>query len=1168
MHAECRKHGLRSKSHGKGANRAVTVFKPKGQSRAAGPFDLPLSAASRAALAAHFEQHPPSAAEVAAAEAAAVPGSEGGREAAAAAAAPSPSKRGGGGSPPTTGAAAFSPDVVASRLASTRARQAEPSRADVAAARAALPIAAFRDEIVSASSTHQVILIAGETGCGKTTQVPQYLLDASWSQGRGARVVCTQPRRLSATSVADRVASERGERPGDNVGYAVRLESKGGPDASLMFCTNGVLLRQLTHGGGLAGVTHVVCDEIHERDRFADFLLILLRDLLPTNPGVRLILMSATLHVDLFSSYFGGCPVINVPGRTHPVTSFYLEDALALVGWTAHHTATHGGGGGGGGARAHPPTALPPGADPAAAAALQAAIFDAFVGGSDDAFYTLLEATGAGEGGEANPLVNVAHGQTGATALHAAAGKGRLDDVATLLVNGADARAGARDGSTPADWARRFGHAAVAEFLDTHVAAASDLDVGAAAAEALAAYQASVDADDVDLGLIEALLAYVCGEGRFAAGGADGAGGGGASAFLGAVLVFLPGWDEIARLKDRLDASPSFGGGRYTVLPLHSLVPPADQRRVFARPPPGVRKIVLSTNIAETALTIEDVVVVINSGRAKEKAYDPYTGVSTLQAGWAPRAAERQRAGRAGRVRPGVAFHLYSKARAASLPEFAAPELQRSPLDELCLQVKLLSERGVDAASSVATFLALAPEAPPAAAVDNALRLLEAIGALTADERLTTLGRHLAALPLPPAVGKLILYGVLYSCLHPILTIASFLAYRDPWVLPVDPGARWAATAAKAALSARGGGASDHLAAAAAYDGWVAARSAGGAGAGARYTREHYVSPGTLAMVDGMRSQLAGELKARRLAPSVAAASHAVRDAGLVRSVLAAGLYPCVGRVLPSVTEGGARKGAAIATRTDDKVRVHQASVNSSLSAPFPPTSGYAPAPLVAYDEITRSEATLVVRQTTAVNAHAVLLTAERVTRAPPTPPREMTEDADDDDDDDDDEDDGVPVLIVDGWLPLRVPPGADGPLLALRARLDTCFADTVVGRALSPAQTGALTCAASIFSAEAAGGGGGGALAPPPPPHYQQQRGGGRGGGGRGFYGGDRGQPHHHGGDHRPPARDGHGHLHQPMGGGGGHAHHQGRGGGRGYRGDRGGGGRGRGPSGGGGRP
>lgn len=345
----------------------------------------------------------------------------------------------------------------------------------------------------------------------KTSKVPQYLLDDAWqgSEGeengsppRGARIVCTQPRRISAISVAERVAQERGEgRCGRSVGYAVRLESVGSENTSLMFCTNGVLLRQITHGAGLEGVTHVVCDEIHERDRFADFLLILLRELLPRHPTVRVVLMSATLHVDLFSAYFGGCPVVRVPGRTHPVTNLYLEDALSLVGYSEHVREAKkrrggsgggggaGGGGGGGnggtnGGAASPSSSSHRSADSLAALErlrstpagleVQAAIFDAFVNGSDDAFFRLLDLTGAAvaddgaaAGGGAGGLIDVSHAETGATALMAAAGKGRLDDVAALLCNGADPRLASRDGSTAAGWARRFGHSDVAEYLDT-----------------------------------------------------------------------------------------------------------------------------------------------------------------------------------------------------------------------------------------------------------------------------------------------------------------------------------------------------------------------------------------------------------------------------------------------------------------------------------------------------------------------------------------------------------------------------------------------------------------------------------------------------------------------------------------------------------------------------
>lgn len=203
-------------------------------------------------------------------------------------------------------------------------------------------------QIIEAIARHQVILIAGETGCGKTTQVPQYILEVEWAAGRSPRIVCSQPRRISATSVAARIAAERGEdRPGTTVGYRIRLDSVGGPATSLRFVTTGVLLKMMTRAdggddrgssahaaaapGGLAGVTHVVVDEVHERDKFADFALVLLRDVLPARPDLRVVLMSATLQMDLFSGYFGGCPTIEVPGFTHPVRDYFLEDVLRLM---------------------------------------------------------------------------------------------------------------------------------------------------------------------------------------------------------------------------------------------------------------------------------------------------------------------------------------------------------------------------------------------------------------------------------------------------------------------------------------------------------------------------------------------------------------------------------------------------------------------------------------------------------------------------------------------------------------------------------------------------------------------------------------------------------------------------------------------------------------------
>jgi len=240
---------------------------------------------------------------------------------------------------------AETPEALRARAVEHSARSTgDEKRRQVTAGRASLPIAQFKQPILDAVAAAQVVLVAGETGCGKTTQVPQFLLDEAWAAGRSCRMICTQPRRISAMTVADRVAFERGEKVGDgSVGYQIRLESKGSAATPVMFCTNGILLRKLSSKQAheeLATLTHIIIDEIHERDRFADFMLVILKDVLPHHPHLRLILMSATLNEHIFAQYFDGCPVIHVPGFMHPVEEHYLEDVLGLLGYVDRVAST------------------------------------------------------------------------------------------------------------------------------------------------------------------------------------------------------------------------------------------------------------------------------------------------------------------------------------------------------------------------------------------------------------------------------------------------------------------------------------------------------------------------------------------------------------------------------------------------------------------------------------------------------------------------------------------------------------------------------------------------------------------------------------------------------------------------------------------------------------
>ncbi|EMS48785.1 putative ATP-dependent RNA helicase YTHDC2 [Triticum urartu] len=770
--------------------------------------------------------------------------------------------------------------------------------------RSKLPIASFKDHISSTLENHQVVLISGETGCGKTTQVPQYILDHVWGKGESCKIICTQPRRISAMSVAERISVERGETVGDTVGYKIRLESKGGKNSSIIFCTNGVLLRVLigrvTNSSNrqraaddvIMGITHIIVDEIHERDRFSDFMLAILRDLLPMYPHLHLVLMSATIDAERFSQYFNGCPVIRVPGHTYPVKTFYLEDVLSILQSVGDNHLN--------------PETNDLGLDSVLTDDYKSSMDEAIsMALASDEFDLLIELISI----EQNPeIFNYQHSETGVTPLMVFARKGQLGDVCMLLSFGVDCSARDHDGKSALDWAQQENQVEAYEVIKKH------MDCSPAKLpeenELLKKYLATINPEHIDTVLIERLLRKICTDSN-----------------EGAILVFLPGWEDINQTRERLLASSFRDSSKFLVLSLHSMIPSSEQKKVFKRAPAGVRKIILSTNIAETAVTIDDIVFVLDSGRMKEKSYDPYNNVSTLHTSWVSRANARQREGRAGRCQPGICYHLYSRFRAASLPEFQIPEIKRMPIEELCLQVKLL-----DPNSKIADFLKKTLDPPVTETVKNAITVLQDLGALTQNEQLTDLGEKLGSLPVHPSTSKMLLFGILMNCLDPALTLACAADYRDPFVLPMAPDERKRAAAAKVELASLYGGYSDQLAVVAAFDCW------------------------TLIMFkfDGFLATLVG----------------------IISAVLVAGAYPMVGRLLPP--RKNARR-AVVETASGAKVRLHPHSSNFNLS--FNKSSGN---PLMVFDEITRGDGGMYVKNCSVVGSYPLLLLATEIAVAPP----------------------------------------------------------------------------------------------------------------------------------------------------------------------------------------
>ncbi|XP_015074293.1 DExH-box ATP-dependent RNA helicase DExH5, mitochondrial isoform X1 [Solanum pennellii] len=669
--------------------------------------------------------------------------------------------------------------------------------------RCSLPAYKEKDAILSAISQNQVVIVSGETGCGKTTQIPQFILESEIEYIRGdmCSIICTQPRRISVMAVSERVAAERGELLGETVGYKVRLEGVKGRDTHLLFCTTGILLRRLLVDRNLKGITHVIVDEIHERGMNEDFLLIVLKDLLPRRPELRLILMSATLDAELFSSYFDGAPLVHIPGFTYPVHTHFLENILEMSGY-----------------RLTPDNQI------------------------DD------------------------YGQERTWKMNKQAPRKRKSQIASAV----------EDTLRSADFQ---------EFSPE-------------TQESLSCW----NPDCIGFNFIEYILCHICENER-----------------PGAVLVFMTGWDDISSLKDKLQSHPILGNtSRVLLLACHGSMASSEQRLIFDKPEDGVRKIVLATNIAETSITIDDVVFVIDCGKAKETSYDALNNTPRLLPSWISKVSARQRRGRAGRVQPGDCYHLYPRCVYDAFADYQLPEILRTPLQSLCLQIKSLK------LGSISEFLKRALQSPELLAVQNAVEYLKIIGALDENENLTVLGRYLTMLPMEPKLGKMLILGAILNCLDPILTIVAGLSVRDPFLTPLDK--KDLADAAKAHFSRDF---SDHLALVRAYEGW---RDAERDLAGYEYCWKNFLSAQSMKAIDSLRKEFYSLLNDTGLVDSnITMYNSWSYDEHLLRAIICYGLYPGICSVLHN------EKSFSLKTMEDGQVLLHSNSVNARDSRiPYP----------------------------------------------------------------------------------------------------------------------------------------------------------------------------------------------------------------------------------------
>mmetsp|Transcript_22381 Transcript_22381/g.48638 ORF Transcript_22381/g.48638 Transcript_22381/m.48638 type:complete len:721 (-) Transcript_22381:99-2261(-) len=494
-----------------------------------------------------------------------------------------------------------------------------------------LPVYQFQSQLLEAVASNQIVVVEGETGSGKTTQIPQFLVEVGYATPGNNCVACTQPRRVAATSIATRVADEMDVTLGGTVGYTIRFEDVSSEETVLKFLTDGMLLREAMNDPLLSRYSVIVLDEAHERTLATDVLMGLLMEVIPKRTKgskygeLKVVVMSATLDAAKFQEYFNGAPLLKVPGRTFPVEVFY--------------------------------TAEPE---------------------------------------------------------------------------------------------RNYVEAAVRTAIQIHKC-----------------------------------------EGP------------------GDILVFLTGEQEIEQACEEIRGGAMDMGKdapELVVYPLYSSLPPAQQRKIFSAAPgprvvggPPGRKVVVSTNIAETSLTIDGIVYVIDPGFSKQKVYNPRIRVESLLVSPISRASARQRSGRAGRTRPGKCFRLYTEQSFHNdLQETTYPEILRSKMSNVVLTLKKL---GID---DLVHFDFMDPPAPET--LMRALEVLNYLGALDDEGDLTDLGRQMAELPLDPQLSKMLISSPDYNCSEEIVSIVAAMSVPQIFMRP-----REAAKAADEAKAQFVDATSDHI---------------------------------------------------------------------------------------------------------------------------------------------------------------------------------------------------------------------------------------------------------------------------------------------------------------------------------------------------------------------
>ncbi len=531
-----------------------------------------------------------------------------------------------------------------------------------------LPVSQRRDDIAAAIRDNQVIVVAGATGSGKTTQLPKICLEL----GRES-IGHTQPRRLAARTIAERIAEELGSELGGIVGYQVRFTDKVGKDTRIKLMTDGILLNEIHRDRLLKKYDTIIIDEAHERSLTVDFLLGYLKQLLPRRPDLKVIITSATIDPESFARHFADAvgepaPIIEVSGRTYPVEIRYRP--------------------------------------------------------------LRRDAPGDEDDDEDNRSSDF---------------RSLRDREATVTT---DRSLRDREATVTTDRSLRDREAIVSK---------GAAPVGLPSRRAPRSSGNGDDGLDLFDGINSALDEL-------------------AREAPGDVLVFLSGENEI---RDAEEAIKARALPATEVLPLYGRLSSADQHRVFGKVSAGIRRrIVLATNVAETSLTVPGIKYVIDAGTARISRYSVRSKIQRLPIEPISQASANQRSGRSGRTSDGIAIRLYSEDDFESRPEFTEPEILRTNLAAVILQMISLG------LGDIAEFPFLQP--PDSRGVKDGLDLLRELKAIDAAGAITRIGRQLAGLPIDPRLGRMVIESGKHGVTREVMAIVAALSIQDPRERPLE----------------------------------------------------------------------------------------------------------------------------------------------------------------------------------------------------------------------------------------------------------------------------------------------------------------------------------------------------------------------------------------------